>query len=112
MCGHAQCNKCRYRILLRYKPTRHRQCRQRKITATQADTDRASGLADTDLASGLIASGITTQPVETVVAVLAAHREGASINAAAKGTGINYRTAQRIVEAAAKYQQRELAVVS
>jgi hypothetical protein len=67
---------------------------------------------DADLASELIASGVTTQPVETVIAVLAARRDGASINAAAKASGINYRTAQRIVEAAAKYQQRELAVVS
>jgi molybdenum-dependent DNA-binding transcriptional regulator ModE len=42
-----------------------------------------------------------------VIAVLAARRNGASINAAAKGSGINYRTAQRIVEAAAEYGQRE-----
>jgi len=55
---------------------------------------------------------VTTQPVETVIAVLAAMRDGASINAAAKASGINYRTAQRIVQAAAGYQQRELAVVS
>jgi response regulator of citrate/malate metabolism len=67
---------------------------------------------DADLASELIASGVTTQPVETVIAVLAARRNGASINAAAKASGINYRTAQRIVEAAAEYQQRELAVAS
>jgi hypothetical protein len=67
---------------------------------------------DADLASELIASGVTTQPVETVIAVLAARRDGASINAAAKASGINYRTAQRIVEAAAGYQQRERAVVS
>jgi hypothetical protein len=53
-----------------------------------------------DLASELIASGVTTQPAETVIAVLEAHRNGASINAAAKTSGINYRTAQRIVEAA------------
>jgi Protein of unknown function (DUF2637) len=56
---------------------------------------------DADLASELIASGVTTQPVETVIAVLAAHRDGASINAAARESGINYRTAQRIVQAAA-----------
>jgi hypothetical protein len=36
-----------------------------------------------------------------VIAVLAARRDGASIDAAAaKASGINYRTAQRIVEAA------------
>ena len=57
---------------------------------------------DADLASDLIASGVTTQSVETVIAVLSAHRDGASINAAAKASGINYRTAQRIVEAAAE----------
>ena len=55
---------------------------------------------------------MTTQPVETVIAVLAARRGGASINAAAKASGINYRTAQRIVEAAGEYRQRELMVVS
>ncbi len=47
---------------------------------------------------------------ETVLAVLTASRDGASINAAAKAAGINYRTAQRIVEAA-QHQQRQLAVV-
>src|SRR6201999_2976808 len=35
---------------------------------------------DADLASELIASGVTTQPVETVIAVLAATRDGASVN--------------------------------
>jgi hypothetical protein len=67
--------------------------------------------ADADLASELIASGVTTQPVETVVAVLAACRDGASINAAAKASGINYRTAQRIVEAAPVRRQLQFAAV-
>jgi hypothetical protein len=66
---------------------------------------------DAGIASGLISSGVTTQPVGTVVAVLAATRGGASINAAAKVSGINYRTAQRIVKASAEYRQRQLAVV-
>jgi hypothetical protein len=71
------------------------------------------GKVDEDLASELIATGVvTTQPVETVMAVLAASRKGASINAAAKASGINNRTAQRIVEAAGEYRQRQLAVVS
>jgi hypothetical protein len=43
--------------------------------------------------------------------VLAASRDGASINAAAKASGVNYRTAQRIVEAAAGHGQRQLAAV-
>ena len=60
---------------------------------------------DAEIASELIASGVTTQPVETVIAVLAASRDGASINAAAKASGINYRTAQRIVEGAAEHRQ-------
>jgi len=38
--------------------------------------------------------------VRTVVAVLAARRGGATINAAAKKAEINYRTASRIVDAA------------
>ena len=67
--------------------------------------------ADTDLASELIASGVTTQPVETVIAVLASSRDGASINAAAKASGINYRTAQRIVEGAAERRQPQLVAV-
>jgi hypothetical protein len=67
-------------------------------------------LIDADLARELIASGATTQPVETVIAVLAARRGGASINAAAKASGINYRTAQRIVVAAAEHRRQLLAV--
>jgi hypothetical protein len=55
---------------------------------------------DADLAAELIASGVTTQSVDTVVAVLSAHRDGASISAAAKASGINYRTAQRILKSA------------
>ncbi len=58
---------------------------------------------DADLASDLIASRATTQPPATVIEVLAARHDGASINAAANTSGINYRTAQRIVEAAAAY---------
>jgi hypothetical protein len=63
-----------------------------------------------DLASELIASGVTTQSVDTVVAVLSAHRDGASINAAAKTSGINYRTAQRIVDGAERRQRQLVAV--
>jgi hypothetical protein len=77
--------------------------------ATQVEVEAAH--VDADLASELIASRATTQPIETVIAVLAARRDGASINAAAKGLGINYRTAQRIVEAAAERRQRQLAAV-
>jgi Protein of unknown function (DUF2637) len=73
-----------------------------QIEATQVDAD---------LAAELIASGATTQRVETVIAVLAASRDGASVNAAAKASGINYRTAQRIVETAAAHRHRELMAV-
>jgi Protein of unknown function (DUF2637) len=73
---------------------------------SEADADHAS------VASELISCGVTTQPVEIVVAVLGASRDEASINAAAKASGINYRTAQRIVQAAADHQQRRLAAVS
>jgi hypothetical protein len=66
---------------------------------------------DADLASELIASGATTQSVDTVMAVLSSHRQGAAINAAAKASGINYRTAQRIVEAAAEHRQQQLVAV-
>jgi Protein of unknown function (DUF2637) len=66
---------------------------------------------DADFASELIAAGVTTQPVETVVAVLAARRDGASINAAAKASGLNYRTAQRIVEGARERWHRQLVAV-
>jgi hypothetical protein len=76
---------------------------------TQVDAESAQ--ADADLASELIASGVTTQPFETVIAVLASSRNGASINAAAKASGINYRTAQRIVEGAVEHQQRQLIAV-
>jgi len=79
---------------------------------TVQSTQTEATQADTDLASELIESGITNQSVETVPAVLAARRDGASINAAAKTSGINYRTAQRIVEAAAEHRRRQLAAVS
>jgi molybdenum-dependent DNA-binding transcriptional regulator ModE len=67
---------------------------------------------DAGLALDLIASGSTTQSVDTVIAVLSSHRDGASINAAAKASGINYRTAQRIVEAAAERRQGQLVAAS
>ena len=76
-----------------------------------AQSDAEIAEVDADLASELIASGVTTQPVVTVIAVLEAHRDGASINAAAKASGINYRTARRIVEAAAGHRQRQLVAV-
>jgi Protein of unknown function (DUF2637) len=72
--------------------------------------DAEASQVDADLASDLIASGVTTQSTGTVIAVLAACRNGASINAAAKASGINYRTAQRIVQAAnAASRPRDLA---
>ena len=78
---------------------------------TVESTQTEATQADADLASELIASGVTTQPVKTVVAVLAASRDGASINAAARVSGINYRTAQRILQAAAERRQRQLVAV-
>ena len=80
---------------------------QTEATEVDAEITRA----DADLASDLIASGVTTQPAMTVMAVLEAHRHGASINTAAKASGINYRTAQRIVEGAAEHRQRQLVAV-
>jgi hypothetical protein len=74
-----------------------------------AQTDATQ--VDADLAAELITSRATTQPVETVIAVLAASRDGASINAAAKASGINYRTAQRIVQAASEHRRGQLTVV-
>jgi molybdenum-dependent DNA-binding transcriptional regulator ModE len=55
---------------------------------------------------------VTTQAVETVTGVLAAIRDGASINAAAKASGINNRAAQRIVEAAAERRQGQFVAAS
>ena len=84
-----------------------------QLGATQTVRSARAGVAqdDADLASDLIASGVTTQSVDTVIAVLSAHRDGASINAAAKVAGINYRTAQRIVEAATVRRQLQFAAV-
>jgi hypothetical protein len=84
---------------------------QRDAAQTVQDSAQV-GEADADLALDLIASGVTTQPVETVIAVLSTSRDGASINAAAKVSGINYRTAQRIVEAAAERRQGQLVAAS
>jgi hypothetical protein len=83
----------------------------RSETMAQDPTQTQTTQIDADLASELIASGVSTQPVETVIAVLAAQRDGASINAAAKASRINYRTAQRIVEAAAEHRHRKLLAV-
>jgi hypothetical protein len=80
--------------------------------AVHASVQTEAAQVDANLASELVASSVTMQPVETVIAVLAATRGGASINAAAKASGINFRTAQRIVEAAGEYRQRQLAVAS
>jgi hypothetical protein len=77
----------------------------------QASAQTEAAQVDPDVASQVIASGVTTQPVETVIAGLAASRDGASINAAAKASGINYRTAQRIVKAAADHRQRQLVAI-
>jgi Protein of unknown function (DUF2637) len=76
-----------------------------------APVDAEIAQVDADFASELIASGVTTQPVETVIAVLGASRGGESINAAAKASRINFRTAQRIVEGAAERRERQLLVV-
>jgi hypothetical protein len=84
---------------------------QGSAQAESTRVDAAVAQDDADLASELIASGATTQLVETVIAVLAASRDGASINAAAKASGINYRTAQRIVQSAAVHRQRQLVAV-
>jgi len=78
---------------------------------TEATQDAEIAQLDADLASEMIASRVTTQPVETVVVVLSAIRGGASINAAAKASGINYRTAQRIVQAVGEHQQNQLLAV-
>jgi hypothetical protein len=81
----------------------------------QVVQDSVQGLAtsaDANLALEMIASGVTTQPVETVIAVLNTQRNGASINAAARASGINYRTAQRILAGAAEHRQTQLAAVS
>jgi len=78
-------------------------------TVRSAQTEVAHD--DADLASELIASGVTTQSVDTVITVLTLHRDGLSINAAARASGINYRTAQRIVEAAAERDERGLVAV-
>jgi response regulator of citrate/malate metabolism len=85
---------------------------ERAQTAVPVQDNPAQTVLDSaQIAEELIASGITAQPVEIVMAVLAASREGASINAAAKASGINYRTAQRIVEAATKRQDHQLTAV-
>ena len=99
-----------HRLPARYNAILHTKYRSQRKPGRHRGSQKSH--SDADLASALIASGVTTQPVETVIAVLSSHRDGASINAAAKASGINYRTAQRIVEAASGYRERQLAVVS
>jgi hypothetical protein len=97
------------------QPERVQNSASAKPVPAQSLQDSAQTLAtqvDAEVASDLIASRVTTQPVETVIAVLSSLRDGASINAAAKASGINYRTAQRIVEAAAERRQGQLVAAS
>jgi hypothetical protein len=100
------------------QPERVQNSASAKPVPAQSLQDSAQTLAtqvDAEVASDLIASRVTTQPVETVIAVLSSLRDGASINAAAKASGINYinyRTAQRIVEAAAERRQGQLVTTS
>lgn len=70
-------------------------------TSVSVQPDPAQRVQDSELASQMIAAGVTTKPAAIVTAVLAASRDGASINAAAKIAGINHRTAKRIAVAAA-----------
>jgi hypothetical protein len=68
-----------------------------RVASAQRSAHTTAHADDADLAwlaAGLLESGVTAQSVDTVIAVLAASRDGASINAAAKASGINYRTAQ------------------
>ena len=81
------------------------------MQTVQGSAQTEARQVDAELVSELTASGVTIEPVETLIAVLAACRDGASINAAAKVSGIDYRTAQRIVEAARQRQQRQLVAV-
>lgn len=80
---------------------------QRRVQAGRVLSMRegATGI-DADVAAQLVARKVTAQPVQTVVAVLVAHRGGASINAAAKAAGVNFRTAQRIVNGASEMPER------
>jgi hypothetical protein len=80
------------------------------VQAVQVSVQSEVAPGDADLALDLIESGVTTQPVETLIAVLTARRGGLSINAAAKVVGINYRTSQRIVAAGAEHRQQLMAV--
>jgi hypothetical protein len=78
-----------------------------ELSATHAaPVDAEIAHADADLAAEVIACGVTMQHVEAVIAVLAANRAGVSINVAAKASGLNYRTAQRIVGATAEHRER------
>ncbi len=61
--------------------------RSNSAHAVQDSAQAEAVQADADIALDLIASGVTTQPVETVNAVLSTSRDGASINAAAKVLG-------------------------
>ena len=81
---------------------------------TALDTGSEDLLAEVDALerAELIALRVTAQPIETVIAVLAARRRGASINAASKVSGINYRTAQRISDAAEGRRHGDLRTAS
>jgi hypothetical protein len=94
-------------------PARRAKTQVRTIAASRSVQDSPvspvqSGATgeDADVAAMLVKSKVTTQPAETVIAVLGVHRDGASINAAAKAAGVNYRTAQRIINGASKMSEQ------
>jgi len=70
-----------------------------RITPTCSRSDGAE-CSTGWVSSGSVCGADVADAVRTVVAVLAARRGGATINAAAKKAEINYRTASRIVDAA------------
>jgi hypothetical protein len=80
--------------------------------ALQASVHTDTSVADAGVAADLIASRVTTQSPGIIISVLAARRRGATVNAAAKEAGVNYRTAQRILEAAASHLPKAMKTAS
>lgn len=64
-----------------------------------------------EVAADLVAQKVTRQSVDTVAAILAAHRQGDPPNRIAKQVGVHHSAVSRVIDAATAQRQRSLASV-
>ena len=78
--------------------------------AVIAPGDRSTATAQ--LAAELVAAKVTRKPVETVEAILVAHRNGDPLNRIAANLGVHHSAVKRVLDAAEANSQRYLLAAS